>query len=103
MILQSLLDPNKVVRVVFTTITQGIGVNLRDINSIIHYGAANSIDDYFHRAWGLICVDLGEVVGFSDTADEVSTADEVCTAMEPRSSTSTEEPLEPRTTFVSSS
>ena len=36
-ILQSLLDPNRVVRVVLTTITQGIGVNLRDINSIMHY------------------------------------------------------------------
>jgi len=46
-ILKSLTKPDGVVRVVFATIALGMGVNLRDVNTIIHYGGPQSIDDYF--------------------------------------------------------
>ena len=38
-----------VVRIVFATIALGMGVNLR-VNTIIHYGAPRSIDDYFQES-----------------------------------------------------
>ena len=31
----------------FATIALGMGVNLKDVNIIYHYGAPQSIDDYF--------------------------------------------------------
>jgi len=46
-ILKSLTQPDGVVRIVFATIALGMGVNLCDVNTIIHYGAPHSIDDYF--------------------------------------------------------
>lgn len=46
-ILQSLQDPNGVVRVVFGTVALGMGVNLKDI---IHYGAPSSIEAYFQES-----------------------------------------------------
>ena len=49
-ILQSLLLPDGVVRVVFATVALGMGVNLRDINTIIHYGAPRSVEDYFQES-----------------------------------------------------
>ncbi len=49
-ILRSLTCPEGVVRVVFATIALGMGVNFRDVNSIIHYGAPQSVDDYFQES-----------------------------------------------------
>ena len=49
-ILQSLLHPEGVVRVVFATVALGMGVNLKDVNTIIHYGAPKSIEDYFQES-----------------------------------------------------
>ena len=49
-ILKSLTDPHGVVRVVFATIALGMGVNLKDVNTIHHYGAPQSIDDYFQES-----------------------------------------------------
>ncbi len=49
-ILQSLLHPDGVMRVVFATIALGMGVNLRDVNAIVHYGAPQSLEDYFQES-----------------------------------------------------
>ena len=49
-ILKSLLVPNGVVRVVFATVALGMGIDLRDVNTIIHYGAPRSLEDYFQES-----------------------------------------------------
>ena len=49
-ILKSLTDLNGVVRVVFATVALGMGVNLRDVNTVYHYGAPQSINDYFQES-----------------------------------------------------
>ena len=49
-ILSSLTRPDGVVRVVFATVALGMGINLRDVNTIIHYGAPQSIEDYFQES-----------------------------------------------------
>ena len=49
-ILRSLVSPTGVVRVVFATVALGMGVDLRDVNCVIHYGAPQSIDDYFQES-----------------------------------------------------
>ena len=49
-ILQSLLVPDGVVRVVFATVALGMGINLQEVNTIIHYGAPRSIEDYFQES-----------------------------------------------------
>ena len=49
-VLKSLTDPNGIVRVVFATVALGMGVDLRDVNTIIHYGAPYSIDNYFQES-----------------------------------------------------
>ena len=49
-ITQSLLDPCGVVRVVFATLALGMGVDLQGVNTIIHYGAPCSIEDYFQES-----------------------------------------------------
>ena len=46
-IIRSLQDPNGVVRVVFTSVAIGMGVNLQGVNIILHYGAPSSNEDYF--------------------------------------------------------
>ena len=46
-ILKPLSDTNGVVRVVFATVALGMGVHLRDVNTIYHYEAPQSIDNYF--------------------------------------------------------
>lgn len=46
----SLLDPRGVVRVVFATIALGMGVDLQGVNTIVHYGAPGSIEDYFQES-----------------------------------------------------
>ena len=42
-ILKSLIQPNGIVRVVCATVALGMGVNLKGVNTIIHYGAPQSI------------------------------------------------------------
>ena len=49
-ILTSLVSPFGVVRVVFATVALGMGVGLKDVNCVIHYGAPQSIDDYFQES-----------------------------------------------------
>ena len=49
-ILCSLAKSDGVVRVVFATVALGMGINLRDVNTIIHYGAPHSIEDYFQES-----------------------------------------------------
>ena len=47
---KSLLDPDGVVRVVFATVALGMGVDLQGVDTIIHYGAPGSIEDYFQES-----------------------------------------------------
>lgn len=49
-VLKSLLQPNGIVRVVFATVALGMGVNLQDVDTIIHYGAPRSLEDYFQES-----------------------------------------------------
>ena len=49
-VLSSLTRPDGVVRVVFATVALGMGINLRDVNTIIHYGAPQSIENYFQES-----------------------------------------------------
>ena len=49
-ILKSLLVPDGVVRVVFATIALGMGIDLRDVNTVVHYGAPHSLEDYFQES-----------------------------------------------------
>ena len=49
-ILKSLLKPDGVVRVVFATVALGMGVNFQGINHVIHYGAPQSLEDYFQES-----------------------------------------------------
>jgi len=48
----SLAKSDGVARVVFATVALGMGINLRDVNTIIHYGAPHSIEDYFQEMVG---------------------------------------------------
>ncbi len=49
-VLKSMTQPDGVVRIVFATVALGMGVNLRNVNTVIHYGAPQSIDDYFQES-----------------------------------------------------
>ena len=49
-ILQSLRDTKGVVRVVFATVALGMGIDLQDVNTVIHYGAPRSLEDYFQES-----------------------------------------------------
>ena len=49
-ILKSLLVADGVVRVVFASVALGMGVDLRDVNNVIHYGAPQSVEDYFQES-----------------------------------------------------
>ena len=49
-VLESLNQPDGVVRVVIATIALGMGVDLKDTNLVIHYGAPRSIEDYFQES-----------------------------------------------------
>ncbi len=53
-----------VVRVVSATVALGMGIDLKDINSVIHYGAPGSIvEDYFQESGGSGgCADEGTLV-----------------------------------------
>ena len=46
-ILKSLLDPDRIVRVVFAL---GMGIDLKDVNNAIHYGAPQSLENYFRES-----------------------------------------------------
>ena len=49
-ILKSMNQSDGTVRIVFATVALGMGVNLCDVNTVIHYGAPHSIDDYFQES-----------------------------------------------------
>ncbi len=49
-IMRSMADANGIVRVVFATIALGMGVNLIGLNTVIHYGAPRSLEDYFQES-----------------------------------------------------
>ena len=49
-VLKSLQNPEGNVRVVFATIALGMGINLKSVNTIIHYGAPRSLEDYFQES-----------------------------------------------------
>ena len=49
-ILKSLSKKDGIVRVIFATVALGMGINLCDVNTIIHYGGMNTIDDYFQES-----------------------------------------------------
>lgn len=49
-ILRSLLISDGVVRVVIATVALGMGIDFRDVNSVIHYGAPQSLEDYFQES-----------------------------------------------------
>ena len=43
---KSLQDPDGVVRIVFAMVALGMGMNMKDVNTVWHYGAPSSLDDY---------------------------------------------------------
>ena len=45
-VLASLTKPKGTVRIVFATVALGMGIHLADADTILHYGAPTSIDDY---------------------------------------------------------
>ncbi len=49
-IMESMLKVGGTVRIVFATAALGMGVNLVGVNSIIHYGAPSSLEDYFQES-----------------------------------------------------
>jgi superfamily II DNA helicase RecQ len=49
-IIKSLLDPQGKMRVVFASVAMGMGIDLQGVNTIIHYGAPSSIEDYFQAS-----------------------------------------------------
>lgn len=48
-IMKSMSDVKGIVRVVFATVALGMGVNLAGLNTVIHYGAPRSLEDYFQE------------------------------------------------------
>ena len=46
-IMESLQDCHGTVRVVFASVAMGMGIHLHGVDTIIHYGAPSSIEDYF--------------------------------------------------------
>ena len=50
---KSMKDAQGVVRIVFATIALGMGVNMIGVNTVWHYGAPSSLDDYMQESgWG---------------------------------------------------
>lgn len=49
-ILQSLRDTKGVARVVFAAVALGMGIDLQYVNTVIHYGASGSLEDYFQES-----------------------------------------------------
>ena len=52
-VLDGLAIPNGTVRIVLATMALGMGVNLKRVNRIIHYGSLSSLDNYFKNAVGV--------------------------------------------------
>ena len=46
----SLQDCHGTVRVVFASVAMGMGIDLHGVDTIIHYGAPSSIEDYFQAS-----------------------------------------------------
>lgn len=46
---KSMSVPEGIVRVVFATVALGMGVNLAGLNTVIHYGAPRSLENYFQE------------------------------------------------------
>ena len=46
-IMGSLQDCHGTIRVVFASVAMGMGIDLHGVDTIIHYGALSSIEDYF--------------------------------------------------------
>ena len=44
------LDCHGTVRVVFASVVMGMGIDLHGVDTIIHYGAPSSIEDYFQAS-----------------------------------------------------
>lgn len=49
-ILKSLMQPEGTVRIIFATVALGMGIDLQDVNTIIHYGVPRSLEDYFQES-----------------------------------------------------
>ena len=49
-IMGSLQDCHGTVRVVFPSVAMGMGIYLHGVDTIIHYGAPSSIEDYFQAS-----------------------------------------------------
>ena len=49
-IMGSLQDCHGTVRVVFASVAMGIGIDLHGVDTIIHYGAPSSFEDYFQTS-----------------------------------------------------
>ena len=49
-IMRSLGQPEGIVRIVFATMALGMGVDFRNLDFIIHYGAPRSLEDYFQES-----------------------------------------------------
>ena len=47
LLLKSLTNSDGNVQIEFATYALGMGVHMTDVNTIVHYGAPSSIDDYF--------------------------------------------------------
>ena len=46
----SLQDCHGTVRIVFACVAMGMGIHLHGVDTIIHYGAPSSIEDYFQAS-----------------------------------------------------
>ena len=49
-IMGGLQDCHGTVRVVFASVAMGMGIDLHGVDTIIHYGAPGSIEDYFQTS-----------------------------------------------------
>ena len=49
-IMDSLSSPDGVVRVVFATMALGMGVDIKNLEFVVHYGAPRSLEDYFQES-----------------------------------------------------
>lgn len=49
-VLASFLDPHGHVRVVFCTVAFGMGIDVKGVNTVIHIGPSNSLEDYLQES-----------------------------------------------------
>ena len=49
-LLDSLLKPDGVLRIIFATNALGMGINIENLNKIVHYGAPSTLEDYFQES-----------------------------------------------------